>query len=167
MKLLRVNQVKKEIRVLGVSARRQEEGYHVIGVVFRGSLWLDGVMIEKTKGAKLTNAIFTLVTKSRHEGQIRVILLNRDSMPPETKIDLIKLYEETGKPVILIGDTDREVGTSLIWGKGPQVRVVTAIGVSRWVAKRILETTTRTGSTPEALRVASVTISALLEGIHT
>jgi endonuclease V-like protein UPF0215 family len=164
LKPRRVNQVKKEIRILGVSVRREDEGYLVVGVVFRGGLWLDGVMKEVSKGSELTSVISTLATRSSHAGQIRIILLDRDSMPPEVNIDLTKLYDGTGKPVILIGYTDRDIGVNLTWGKSTNGKAVTAVGVSCDVARHILETATRTDDTPEVLRVASAIISALPRG---
>ena len=76
----RLRQVKREIRVLGVAASRVGEDSIVVGVVYRGSLWLDGVMKTTTREADLTDALIGLVKGSPHYGQIRVILLSKTRM---------------------------------------------------------------------------------------
>jgi len=47
----RLRQIKKEIRVIGVAAKCDAGGITIIGVVFRGNLWLDGVLRTRSVGA--------------------------------------------------------------------------------------------------------------------
>ena len=87
-------------------------------------------------------------------------------MPDETKIDLKKLYSETGKPIIQIGElVDGEVGFT--WNRGTEMTDVTIVGLNRWVALEVLKGSTIFGVVPEALRVASLTLFALPEHLET
>ncbi len=138
----RINQVKKEIRILGVAAKHNTGDYTVVGAVYRGSRWLDGVMYRHS--SDLTQAISEMLSHSPHKGQVRVIIVSRENLPPDTQIDVSKLYEKIGKPIILLNG-DHYVAT----------------GIGKWTTEAILKTSTRDRPTPEALRVASMALSAL------
>ncbi len=84
----RLRQIKKEIRVLGVAARRDPGAYTIIGVVYRGSLWLDGVLKTHSKGADITEPIAEMLKRSPHSGQVRVIS-TQPSLPTDGGKDLI------------------------------------------------------------------------------
>lgn len=156
----RLRQVKREIRVLGVAASRVGEDSIVVGVVYRGSLWLDGVMKTTTREADLTDALIGLVKGSPHYGQIRVILLSKDKMPPYAILAIERLHAETNKPVIMLS-TSRENTTFTRKREGESVGF-SASGLSRWTAEEVLQTTSVDSLTPEALRVADMILSALL-----
>jgi len=154
----RLRQVKKEIRVIGVAAQRDPVGITIIGVVFRGSLWLDGVLMTRSARIDITEAIAEMIKRSQHYGQVRVILLSRVSLPMEAKISSNNLSVSVGRPVIFLGGVEEPIYT---WrNRGEQV-VFSAAGLSRWSAESILKASTREGVTPEALRVATLTLSAL------
>src|SRR4030066_752462 len=74
--------VKPEIRVLGVDdggfVPRSQDQVLVVGVVFRGGYWLDGVMHTKiiVGGFDATQKISGMVIGSSHSAQLRVIILN-------------------------------------------------------------------------------------------
>ena len=158
----RIRQIKREIRVLGVAARRDPGRFTIVGVVYRGSLWLDGVLKAHSEGDDITGTIAEMLTRSPHSGQVRVILLSHANLPAEAKISTAELYAKTGKPVILLGSTE---GTILTWKNRGEKTVFSAEGLSRWSAEGVLKTSTREGATPEALRVAALTLSALPEGL--
>ena len=158
MAIRRLRQIKKEIRVIGVAAQCDPMGITVIGVVFRGSLWLDGVLKIYSAGVDIAEAISEMIKSSRHYGQIRVILLSRVSLPMEAKISPNNLSVSVKRPVIFLGGGEEPIYT---WRtKGEQV-FFSASGLSRWSAESILKASTREGVTPEALRVATLTLSAL------
>jgi endonuclease V-like protein UPF0215 family len=149
-----IRQVKREIRVLGVAARRDPVGFFVVGVVYRGGLWLDGVIRNRSAGT-LSEAIEGMLAGSPHLGQVRVILLSRTNLPADEEISIEELSTRTGRPVIMLG----EGGYS--FKSGAEKTPYSVAGVSHWSAEAILKTTTREELNPEALRVAELTISAL------
>ena len=158
MAIKRLRQIKREIRVVGVAAQSDPAGINIVGVVFRGSLWLDGVLKTHSAGVDVTEVIAEMIKRSEHYGQVRVILLSRVSLPMEAKISLNNLSVSIGRPVIFLGDGEEPVYT---WRNlGGQV-VFSAEGLSRWSAESVLKASTREGVTPEALRVATLIISAL------
>jgi len=154
----RLRQIKKEIRVIGVAAKCDAGGITIIGVVFRGSLWLDGVLKTRSVGADITEPIAEMLRRSPHSGQVRVILLTRASLPVEAKISKDKLSVKVGKPVIFLGDGDEPIYT---WRNGDKQVVFSAAGLSRWSAESVLKASTREGVTPEAFRVADLILSSL------
>ncbi len=152
----RIRQVKREIRVLGVAARRVVKGYIIIGIVYRGNLWLDGALLAHSDSDDLTIATADMLAGSTHSRQVRVILLSRHNLPSEASIDASELYAKTGKPVIILGN-----GTLWVWKTGGKEIPYTAEGLDRWTAEAVLRASTRECVTPEALRVAALTLSAL------
>ena len=86
MVIKRLRQIKSEIRVIGVAVQCDPVGVTIIGVVFRGRLWLDGVLKTRSAGVDVTEAVSEMIKRSQHYGQIRVILLSRISLPMEVKI---------------------------------------------------------------------------------
>lgn len=76
----------------------------IIGAVFRGGDWLDGVLrSEITRdGMDGTETIIRMVTSSKHFVQLRVIMLDGITFGGFNPIDIVKINEETGLPVIVI-----------------------------------------------------------------
>ncbi len=152
-----IRQVKKEIRVLAVAARRGSAEFLVVGVVYRGSLWLDGVMKIRS-GRTLSDAIAGMLEGSPHSGQVRVLLLSRANLPTDAEVSVEELFARTGRPVIMLGEGE------FTWKLGAERTPYSVAGVSHWSAEEILKTTTREGVIPEAIRVAGLTLSGLQEG---
>ena len=167
MQPIRIRQVKKEIRILGVAAAGHDGSIRVVGVVFRGARWLDGVLSATSKGADLTRTIVEMVNGSPHRKQVRVIMLQVGLVSGETQVDPTRIFSETSKPVIILGakglgsaQTDPNTGY-FTWGKGVDAVEVAYIGLRERDVEAVLRGSTRTGSTPEALRVASLILGAL------
>jgi len=164
---IRIRQVKKEIRVLGVAAAVHDGSTRVVGVVFRGARWLDGVLSATSKDADLTRMIVEMINGSPHRKQVRVMMFQAEMIPKGVKIDTIKISSETSKPVIILGakglggvQADPNTGY-FTWGKGADAAEVTYMRLSERDAEAVLRVSTRAGSTPEALRVASLILGAL------
>jgi len=153
-----LRQIKKEIRILGVAARRESKGITIIGVVYRGGLWLDGVLRTHSESDNITQAIAEMLTSSPHSGQVRVILLSNDKLPPGTIVSPAELFAGTGKPVIILGEEEFK------WKKGGETVSYHAEGLGRWSAEDVLNMSTREGVIPEAIRVSALTLSALPDG---
>ncbi len=60
-----LREVKKEIRVLGIAARsRPGSAIHAVGVVYRGRLYLDGVMRTSSTGPDITEEVAAMIVES-------------------------------------------------------------------------------------------------------
>jgi endonuclease V-like protein UPF0215 family len=93
--------IKPEIRVLGVDDgvfKPHTKGFvPVVGVVFRGGYWLDGVMHTKVKvdGLEATKKIASMIRNSPHYKQLRVIMLNGVTIAGFNVVDIKRLNEDT------------------------------------------------------------------------
>jgi endonuclease V-like protein UPF0215 family len=95
---------KKEIRILGLSASSEKEHTTIIvGVVFRGSLWLDGVITCRLDSNR--EDYLQLLTKqiihSKQYSQLRVIILSK-AISTRLRIDTAALAKSTKLPIISI-----------------------------------------------------------------
>ncbi len=106
-----IQQIKPEIRILGVDDARFERGRHewtrLVGVVFRGGQWMEGClqMPIRVDGDDVTRRLTQMVNTSPHYGQLRVIM-TRDTIFGGTNVlDLQVLVEDTKLPVISVSDS--------------------------------------------------------------
>jgi endonuclease V-like protein UPF0215 family len=184
--------IKPEIRVLGVDdgafMPHVEGQVPVIGVVFRGGYWLDGVMHTKiaVDGFDATEKISSMITGSSHYKQLRVILLNGITFAGFNIVDVKALNVVTKLPVITVTREKpdlaeiREALQNLpcskerweaILNAGEPVEVSTrgakakvyvqTAGVSKEDAQKILRLTSTRSNIPEALRVAHLIASGI------
>jgi len=184
--------IKPEIRVLGVDdgvfTPHTRNLVPVVGVVFRGGYWLDGVMHTKVRvdGFEATRKIASMIKGSPHYKQLRVIMVNGVTIAGFNVVDIKKLNTDTGLPVIAVTrdkpDFD-EIHEALKklprsnerWkailnaGKlyevpirGGKGRVYMQIaGITEEDARKILQLTSTRSYIPEALRVAHLIASGL------
>jgi len=150
-----IRQVKREIRILGVASRRNIKRYDIIGIVYRGNLWLDGALISHSDSDNLTIAIADMLETSLHSGQVRVILFSRQNLPSEVRIDASELYTVTRKPIIILDEN-----APWVWKTKGKDIPFTAFGLSRSTAEAVLRASSRECATPEVLRVAALALSA-------
>jgi endonuclease V-like protein UPF0215 family len=100
--------IKPEIRVLGVDdgvfTPRMEGLVPVVGVVFRGGYWLDGVMHTKiaVDGFDATDKIGSMIIDSRHYKQLRVVMLNGITFAGFNVVDIKALNATTRLPVVAV-----------------------------------------------------------------
>ena len=184
--------VKPEIRVLGVDdgvfTPHVEAWVPVIGVVFRGGYWLDGVMHTKiaVDGFDATEKISLMITKSPHYRQLRVIMLNGITFAGFNVVDIKALNAETGLPVIAVTRRKpnlaeiREALTHLPrseerWNavlnagelveatarQGHERVYVHVAGVPKEDARKVVRLTSTRSNVPEALRVAHLISSGI------
>lgn len=184
--------IKPEIRVLGVDdgvfTPHMEGLVPVVGVVFRGGYWLDGVMNTKVEvdGFDATSKITAMILNSPHFKQLRVIMLNGVTFAGFNVVDLKKLNMETKLPVIAVTREEpdfakiREALKSLPkseerWkimlnaGKTFEVSTrsesekiyVQVSGIFEEDARKILRLTSTRSSIPEPLRVAHLVASGI------
>jgi endonuclease V-like protein UPF0215 family len=184
--------IKPEIRVLGVDdgafVPHVKGQVPVVGVVFRGGYWLDGVMHTEiaVDGFDATNKISLMITSSPHYKQLRVILLNGITFAGFNFVDVKKLNTVTKLPVITVTRekpdlvkirealqnlSHSEERWQVILSAGETMEVSTrnaeakvymqTAGVSKEDAQKILRLTSTRSNIPEALRVAHLIASGI------
>lgn len=189
MPIKKFRSIKPEIRVLGVDDGvfvPHSRGYApVVGVVFRGGYWLDGVMSTRVQidGFDATDKIAGMIMKSSHYKQLRVIMLNGVTFAGFNVVDIKRLNDETKLPVIAVTrdkpdfddfrnalrnlpKTEERWRAVLNAGDifevktGKSERIYMEIcGILEDDARRILQLTSTRSSVPEALRVAHLIAS--------
>lgn len=142
--------VKPEIRIIGISSVAYEDFTKLIGVIYRGNKWVDGVISSKTSETELTIPLISLINNSNHYQQIRVITIHTDYLRNGAEIDLKQLLKGTGKPVIFF--SEEKTDESFLF-RGKNVR---ALGLSQKKAHEVLRTSVKDYKIPEALRVAGI-----------
>jgi endonuclease V-like protein UPF0215 family len=184
--------IKPEIRVLGVddgAFKPHVKGeVPVIGVIFRGGFWLDGVLHTKiaVDGFDATERIASMITGSPHYKQLRVVMLNGVTFAGFNIVDVKALHVATKLPVITVTRekpdfedihkalqnlSRSEERWAAILRAGEPVEVCTrsaeakiymqTVGVSKDDAEKILRLTSTRSNIPEALRVAHLVASGI------
>ena len=192
MRERRFRSVKPEVRVVGIDdgafIPHTRGKCDIIGVVFRGGYWLDGVMRTQIEidGLDATDKMADMITRSPHHRQLRVIMLDGVTFAGFNVVDTQQLFQKTGLSVIAVtrdlpnfSDIQKalkklpsyEERWKAIQSADKIVRVSTqrekeavymqATGVDVDVAKRIVRSTATRSNLPEALRVAHLIASGL------
>lgn len=190
MKRFRV--VKPEIRVLGVDdgvfTPHTKGKALVVGIVFRGGYWLDGVLRTKVDvdGLDAEDKIATMIMSSSHYKQLRVIMLNGVTFAGFNPVNIKMLSAKTKLPVIAVTREkpnfkeirealknlpDSEKRWNAIYNGGEIVEVSTRtkkskiyvqfVGIAEEDVKRILQLTSTRSNVPEPLRVAHLIASGI------
>ena len=184
--------IKPEIRVLGVDdgvfVPHSKSLVPVVGVVFRGGYWLDGVMHTKIKvdGFDATHKIASMIIDSPHYKQLRVIMLNGITFAGFNVVDIKKLYSKIKLPVIVVTRdkpnfkeihealthlprseerwkaimSAREIFETSTRSKREKI-YVQAYGLLKEDTRKILKLTSTRSNIPEALRVAHLIASGV------
>jgi endonuclease V-like protein UPF0215 family len=184
--------VKPEIRVLGVDdgvfIPRVEGLVPVVGVVFRGGHWLDGVMHTEiaVDGFDATDKISSMITNSPHYKQLRVIMLSGITFAGFNVVDIKALSAETRLPVIGVTREkpnlveirealqhlpESEERWNAVLNAGEIFEVVArregekiymqVAGISVEDAQKVFRLTSTRSNIPEALRVAHLIASGI------
>jgi endonuclease V-like protein UPF0215 family len=184
--------IKHEIRVLGVDdgvfTPHTEALVPVVGVVFRGGYWLDGVMHTEitVDGFDATEKISSMITNSAHFKQLRVVMLDGITLAGFNVVDIKALNEGTRLPVIVVTREKpnlteirealkhlpkSEARWNVFLNAGEMSEVATrreeekiymqVAGISEVDAQRIVRLTSTRSNVPEALRVAHLIASGI------
>ncbi len=104
----KIRLVKREIRIIGI-----DDGFFiphtkgnctVVGVVFRGGYWFDGVMRTQIEidGMDATEKIGEMITNSAHFGQLRVVMLDGITFAGFNIVNTPRLNEILDLPIIAV-----------------------------------------------------------------
>ncbi|HDZ35485.1 MAG TPA: DUF99 family protein [Thermococcus sp.] len=192
-----IRKVKPQIRVVGFddgtfsfSSKLQRKKTILIGVVMKGSQEVVGVLSRwiTVDGDDATDAMIEAVNSSRFK-DLRVIMLKGITYAGFNVVDLERLHRDTGLPVVVVVRKRPDVGAmeaalrkhfsdaekrlKILKKAPPLVEVIPeklylqAVGVDEKTAAEIIRATTRTGLTPEPLRLAHMIASAVMTGEST
>ena len=192
-----IRKVKPQIRVVGFddgtfsfSSKIGREKTILIGVVMKGSQEVVGVLSRwiTVDGTDATDAMIDTVLSSRFR-DLRVILLKGITYGGFNIVDVERLYQETGLPVIVVVRkkpdieamegalrkhfSDAEERVELLRRAPPLLEILPgklylqAAGVEGGTAAEIVKVTTKTGLIPEPLRLAHMIASAVMTGEST
>ena len=192
----RFRSIKPEIRVLGVDdgvfIPHSKGLVDVVGIVFRGGYWLDGVMRTQIEvdGLDATEKIALMIIESPHYKQLRVIMLSGITFAGFNVADIKELYNKTNLPVIALTRDppkmeeikqalenlpEKEKRWKAILNAGEIMEVQTRegeepiymqiAGLERRDAEKIVRITSTRSNIPEPLRVAHIIASGLTK-IH-
>lgn len=183
--------IKPEIRVLGIDdgifVPHSRSFAIVVGVVFRGGYWLDGVMSTKVEvdGFDSTEKMADMIMNSPHYRQLRVIMLDGVTFAGFNVVDVRKLNQKTKLPVVAV-TRDKpnlsEIHRALknlpspakrwkavldageifeVNTRGRKMVYMEISGIAEEDARKILKLTSTRSSVPEALRVAHLIASGV------
>ena len=182
--------IKPEIRILAIDdSALLGERVMIVGVVFRGGEWMDGVLrSEITRdGMDATDVIAEMATATRHYPQIRVIMLDGVTYGGFNVVDITKLQRRTGLPIIVVmrsepdmgrirdamqnlPDADRRWQSIQNAGKIYEIDVhgnllyIQCAGIEITDARKIVQLATTHSHIPEPLRVAHLIATGIVCG---
>ncbi|MEM2849700.1 MAG: hypothetical protein QXI36_05445 [Candidatus Bathyarchaeia archaeon] len=134
-----IKTVKREIRVLGLTKVLLAHRIDVVGVVYRGSSIMDGLLYFKAEEVE-RYGLPKLIRENKHFKQLRVLVLKS-----EDGFNCEELWRETSIPVLCLGECND----------------TKSYGVDKENTLRILRMISKGNGEPEALKVASKLKSAL------
>lgn len=189
-KSLRV--IKPEIRILGIDDGKfvphSKNQAVVVGVIYRGGYWLEGVMSTHitVDGFDGTSRLSSMITSSPHYRQIRIVFLNGVTFAGFNVVDIKELNANTRLPVVavtqkkpnlskvhlavnILSRSDERWQAILNAGdifaikaqRGNKQVYVEVAGIPIEIAEKIIMLTSTRSNIPEALRVAHIVASGI------
>ncbi|MGC9517140.1 MAG: DUF99 family protein [Methanomicrobiales archaeon] len=184
--------IKKEIRILGIDdapfTPRTSDEVMLIGTVFRGGTWLDGVLRTKilVDGVDSTEKIIKMICSSRNKDQLGVIMLDGITFGGFNIVNIKKIFEETEIPVIVVmrrfpnferikkalkrfEDWKKRWNRVLIAGKVHKVEneetiFIQTYGIDLGDAKEIIKISATRSALPEPIRAAHIIAAGVKTG---
>ena len=180
--------LKKEIRVIGIDDapfdKFKKGKVLVVGTIFRGGSWLDGVLSTKVDvdGNNATKKITEMINKSRFKPQLQCIFLDGIAVGGFNIIDVKELSKNTKLPVIVIirrkpniekikkilTKINKKNKIKLLEKAGSVVPAgkiyIQLTGISIEKAKEILKITCTRSHIPEAIRLSHIIASGITHG---
>jgi endonuclease V-like protein UPF0215 family len=188
----RFRSIKPEIRVLGIDdggfVPRTKGTVDVVGVVYRGGYWFEGVMRAEITidGLDATEKIAAMIESSPYYRELRVIVLDGVTFAGFNVVDISKLSRRVDLPVISVTRKKPEMEEirstlknlpefEIRWRamenagkifevetrKGENPVYMHIAGILREDAEKIMKKTSTRSLIPEALRVADIIASGL------
>lgn len=180
--------LKDEIRVIGIDDspfKKFKKGkVLVVGTVFRGGLFLDGVLSTKVTidGSNATKKIIDMINKCKFKPQLQCIFLNGIAVAGFNVIDVKDLSKKTKLPVIVIirkkPNIEKIKETLIKINKKNKIKLIEKAGsvipvgeiymqltgISIDKAKEILKIVCTRSLIPEPIRIAHLIASGITDG---
>ena len=178
----------KEIRVIGIDDSpfdkfRQKDAL-VVGVIMRGGSWIEGILSTRVDvdGANATDKIIQMINICKFKPQLQCIFLNGIAVAGFNVIDIRKLNNKTGLPVVIIIRNMPDIqkikralirlksknNIKLIEKAGKVVKInnvfVQLAGIKEYEAREILGIVCTRSLLPEPLRLAHIIASGIVSG---
>ena len=188
----RFRSIKPEIRVLGIDdggfVPRTKGTVDVVGVVYRGGYWFEGVMRTEITidGLDATEKLVAMIESSPYYRELRVVVLDGVTFAGFNVVDISKLSHRIDLPVIAVTREkpdleeirsalknlpDFEIRWRAMENAGKIMEVETrngenpvymhTAGILREDAEKIMKKASTRSNLPEALRVAHIIASGL------
>lgn len=192
MKNKRFRKIKQEIRILGIDDApfppHTQNKVMIIGTIFRGGTWLDGVLRTYISGdgTDSTANIIQMVNGSRHKDQIGVIMLDGITFGGFNVVNIREIFDKTGIPVIVImrkfpnfekikkalmrfEDSQERWGLILEAGNVYKIEnkepiYIQICGIDLEDAKEIISISTTRSAIPEPIRAAHLIAAGVVTG---
>jgi endonuclease V-like protein UPF0215 family len=184
--------IKKEIRILawddGPFKFRSRGKDILVGVIFRGGQFMDGLLKTEVEidGHDATERIVDKILKTRHK-DIRIVMLDGITFAGFNTVDIKKVHDRTGLPVIVVnrkkpnlerfmktlkGMPYSEERLKAVRHAGPLYSVnvknkrvyLQSYGIERKDVKEIIKTTSTNSVMPEPLRAAHLIANGFILG---
>lgn len=184
--------VKPEVRILGVDDAAfefEDESTELIGTVFRGGAYLEGVLKKEitVDGFDVTERILEMVLDSRHRDQIQVVLLDGITFGGFNIVDMEQVVDEADVGVIAVSRSEPDIenmqtglehvnraeerlalvertGTAQEYEQADGTVYFQYAGISEEQAREVLDIACTRSLIPEPVRVAHMIASALKNG---
>lgn len=180
--------MKKEIRILGVDDAPFDKfkggDVLVVGTVFRGGSWIDGVLSTKIKvdGNDSTKKLIEMINKCKFKPQIQCIILDGIAFGGFNIVDVEELNKKTKIPVIIVirrmPDFKKIKATLKKLGKERKYRLIEKAGevhkvgkiyiqitgISLEDAKKVLKISCTRSLLPEPIRAAHIIAAGIALG---
>lgn len=193
-KIILMRSIKKEIRILGFDdgpfKPRSKEKVLVVGAIYRGGNFFDGLMRTEVTCDSLdaTDKIAEVVNNSRHKQELRVLMFKGVTIGGFNIIDIKSLSQKTHLPIIIVSRKKPNLKKILEalknfhdfkerWefirnaGKIYKVEIkknknlyYQFIGLQKDEAEKIIKLACTRSLIPEPLRVAHLIASAMVKG---
>jgi uncharacterized protein len=185
-----MKRMKKELRVIGIDDAPfdkfdpLQKFVMVVGTVFRGGSFMDGLLscrVEKD-GEDATYRIIEMINECKFKPQIQAIFLDGIAVAGFNVINPISVFKETKVPVVVVirdyPDFKKMFSALEKLGMHRKIDIikkmpkplkvqdiyVQSIGISKEETKKLLKICCTHSNLPEAIRVAHLVASGLVEG---
>lgn len=187
--------IRKEIRIIGWDDTKhtsKTKTVLLVGVVFRGGQFLDGMLSVRVKkdGLDSTDKIARAIVRSRHYDQLSTIMLDGITFGGFNIVDIHRLYRMTRLPVIAVQRKrpdmkeflgairkvfkDWRARTAIVKRTGEVIEFkkngrqfyYQFAGIEREKCEKILDISTTRGNIPEPIRAAHLIAGGLSGESH-
>ncbi|RMD58520.1 DUF99 family protein [Candidatus Woesearchaeota archaeon] len=180
--------MRQEIRVIGIDDgpffKFREGKTLIVGTLYRGGKMMDGLLstTAQVDGSDSTTKIARMINRSKFRKQVRAILLDGITIGGFNVVNIQKLHEKTGIPVIAVvrrkPDIKKIIKTLKELGMNRKAKLIETMpepqragkvwvqtaGTSLERAKEIIKITTTYADIPEPLRIAHIIAAGIIRG---